>query len=97
VVAEPLRWRTPFGRFVQQRTVRRLARDLSQLGVPMTSHTVYDWISGRHAPRPACAAAIVQVSGGKLTFSDIYRHRTEMQTLSTMPSERREGTAGARK
>lgn len=83
MVSDPIRWRTPFGRFVKSRSVERLARDLSQRGMPMTTHTIYDWVAGRHAPRPVCAAAIVELAGGRISFEDIYRHRMEIERLST--------------
>lgn len=89
MVRDPIRRRTSFGRWVTRYQVPRLVQTINARGIPLTSHTVYDWIAGRHAPRPPYAAAIVEISGGRVSFSDIYRHRTEMQAVSS--GQRRAG------
>lgn len=81
----PLRWNTRFGRWVSRYRVSRLTVDLAARGVPVTPHAVYDWIAARRAPRPTCAAAIVEISGGKLSFDDIYRHRAEIAARLSDP------------
>ncbi|HKQ59271.1 MAG TPA: hypothetical protein VJY35_15520 [Candidatus Eisenbacteria bacterium] len=52
----------------------RLVQDLSSRGVPVTDHAIYMWVAGRRAPRVPAATAMVELSGGTLTFDDIYRH-----------------------
>ena len=95
MIRDPVRRRTSFGRWVSDYRVSRLLKTLDARGMPLTSHTVYDWIAGRHAPRPTYAAAIVEISGGRLSFADIYRHRTEMQAVSTSRTRMGESPPGA--
>lgn len=72
---EPRRWRTSFGRFVRSTGVDSLAEKLSTAGQPVTRKAIYNWLAGDHAPRPHCAAAIVQISRGRIVLEDVYRHR----------------------
>jgi len=69
----PRRWNTRFGRF----SARRLSSIAEVAGV--RPHTIYDWISGRHDPEPKHARAIVRMSGGSITFNDIYGHRDKLE------------------
>lgn len=78
MVQDPHRWRLPLGRWVSRYGVTRLAPQLS-----VTPHAIYDWVAGRRVPRPPCAAAMVKLSRGAITFDDIYRHRTQMERLSS--------------
>lgn len=69
-------WRsTPFGQFVTVFTVRRLVEVLHEEGQPITRRAVYSWCEGRHVPRPSYANALVRISGGQITWPDIYGHR----------------------
>lgn len=71
---EPRRWRTRFGRWVRREGPQRVATELSRVGQPVTHWAVYQWVSGRHRPRAEHAIAMVRVSGGKISMSDIYEH-----------------------
>jgi len=68
----PVRWRTPFGRFVAEFRVERLVSALHGRGVMVTRNAVYSWVSGRARPRPEVARAILSVSSGHLRYEDIY-------------------------
>lgn len=68
------RWRTKFGRWVADYGVSEIVRALSRdPDLKVTKHAVYEWLRG-HAPRPARAAALVRLSGGRIGLDDIYRH-----------------------
>jgi len=68
------RWRTKFGRWVAEYGVREIVDGLSDdADLRVTKHAVYEWLRG-HAPRPARAAALVRLSGGRISLEDIYRH-----------------------
>lgn len=71
------RWKTHFGRWVTNRGVRVVVRDLHALGEPVGSNAVYNWISGARLPRPSIALRLVELSAGQLTLSDIYDHRQQ--------------------
>ena len=73
---EPRRWRTSFGRWVMTFGVTRLTNELSGRGQSVTGQAVYQWIAGVTAPRPDRALQIVELSGGAVGLSDIYRQRT---------------------
>lgn len=62
------------GRFIRERGgASRLVAALSvHLGYRLTTWTVYHWLSGLREPRPEHARALVELSGGRLTFSDLY-------------------------
>ena len=83
----PTRWETEFGRWVSDvgvsRIVSALARDPD---LRVTNQAVYEWLQG-HAPRPARAVALVELSGGRLTLEAIYQHGREVQASSS-PEER---------
>jgi hypothetical protein len=69
------RWRTRFGSWVGRVGVPVLTEKLRSAGQPVTSKAVYNWLAGDHAPRPACADAIVAISRGRVGLADVYRHR----------------------
>lgn len=75
----PDRWQTEFGRWVSDfgvsRIVSTLARDPD---LRITNQTVYEWLQG-HAPRPARAMALVEMSGGHLSLEAIYHHSREVR------------------
>lgn len=76
------RWQTPFGRFVAEYGVRTLSARLGKnpdTGVTPTA--IYDWISGRHVPRPQIALEIERLANGRISLVDIYRHRTELSRI----------------
>jgi hypothetical protein len=75
----PSRWDTDFGRWVADVGVPRIVATLSrdpQLRV--TSQAVYEWLQG-HAPHPARAMALVEMSQGRLTLDAIYQHARQMR------------------
>jgi hypothetical protein len=84
------RWKTRFGSWASQVTVSEIAVNLSKMGVPVTQRAIYIWLSGRSAPRPDAAEAMVRLSkilrechacgrpAGRLTLEDVYRHRHEV-------------------
>ncbi len=73
MLRNPYCWDTTFGRWVSDYTVRRLAQDLG-----ITSHSVYDWISGYRIPRGYRAQQIVELSASRVTIDDVYSHRVEV-------------------
>lgn len=68
------RWRTSFGRWVATVGVGNVTAGLARAGQPVTTHTVYDWLSGHRSPRPGRAIELVRLSRGSLRLEDIYRH-----------------------
>jgi hypothetical protein len=52
----------------------------------VTNQAVYEWLQG-HAPRPARALALVELSGGRLTLEAIYAHCRAMRAPSTTPPD----------
>lgn len=66
------RWNTSLGSFVREYTMGRLISSLGGRGVRVTPHAVYSWVSGRSAPRPNTARALVLVSRGRIRFDDLY-------------------------
>jgi hypothetical protein len=86
----PDRWQTEFGRWVRDFGVPRIVSALA--GDPdlrVTNQSVYEWLQG-HAPRPARAAALVELSGGRLTLDAIYQHGREMRSTAEPPVRCRE-------
>jgi hypothetical protein len=79
----PSRWETEFGRWVGEfgvpRIVTALARDPD---LRVTNQAVYEWLQG-HAPRPARAMALVELSAGRLTLEAIYQHGRMMRASAT--------------
>jgi hypothetical protein len=67
------------GDFGVPRIVAALARDPD---LRVTNQAVYEWLQG-HAPRPARAMALVELSGGRLTLEAIYEHGRAMRAPST--------------
>lgn len=90
---EPLRWQTHLGRWVTNVTPGRVVAELRSAGHPLTTAAVYKWVAGERVPRPEIALRLVEISGGELSFADIYVHRAElhgMQTRGLAPEGRRE-------
>jgi len=76
---DPRRRRTRFGRFIDGVGVGRLAQELEGLGVGVSRHALYGWLSGRIRPRPEAAMALRRLSKGELEIEDIYRHHDRMR------------------
>lgn len=87
--AVQIRREAPFGRFVARYGVRRLVADVRKVTIPglpngahITTHSVYDWLSGRRTPDWRHAKAVVAISGGELTVFDVMDHRLRLASLS---------------
>jgi len=75
----PYRWQTEFGRWVNDFGVPRIVRALAHdPDLRITNQAVYEWLQG-HAPRPARAVALVEMSRGRLTLEAIYQHGREVR------------------
>lgn len=68
-------WRTPFGRWLSGYTVARLHRELERAGKGVTKNAPYNWIGGVASPRADRAVVMVKLSGNRISFRDVYRHR----------------------
>ena len=76
---DPDRWQTEFGRWVADFGVPRIVAGLSNdPNLRVTNQAVYEWIQG-HAPHPARAMALVEMSQGRLTLEAIYQHGQQMR------------------
>ncbi len=74
------RWDTPFGRWVHDVGVSRIVAALGRdPDLSVTTHSVYDWVSGRTVPAPARGVALVRLSRGRLTLETIYAHRDQVR------------------
>ncbi|HXU20669.1 MAG TPA: hypothetical protein VN788_08815 [Verrucomicrobiae bacterium] len=72
-------WSSKFARFVEGYGAERLAAKLQ-----MHPSAVYHWIRGATSPRPVHAAIIqglARESGVRLSFEDIYHHRSHSRDL----------------
>ena len=79
---DPSRWETEFDRWVSDFGVQRIVAALAhEPDLRVTNQAVYEWLQG-HAPRPARAMALVELSGGRLTLEAIYKHGREVRRLS---------------
>ena len=96
--AVPSRWETEFGRWVADVGVARIVKALADdPDLRVTNQAVYEWLQG-HAPRPARAMALVELSGGHLTLEAIYGHGREMRSSpSEVTGRRRVGTSGTKR
>ena len=75
----PNRWQTEFGRWVADFGVPRIVAGLAHdPALRVTNQTVYEWLQG-HAPQPARAMALVEMSQGRLTLESIYQHGRQMR------------------
>lgn len=75
----PDRWQTEFGRWVADFGVPRIVAGLAHdPALRITNQTVYEWLQG-HAPQPARAMALVEMSQGRLTLDAIYQHSREVR------------------
>ena len=59
--------------FVRKFTTRRLLEEMRQAGIPASRGAVSNWCNGNRTPRPEYATVIVELSRGKVKFSDIYQ------------------------
>ncbi|HSA29960.1 MAG TPA: hypothetical protein P5159_25795 [Phycisphaerae bacterium] len=76
---DPNRWQTEFGRWVADFGVPRIVAGLANdPGLRVSNQAVYEWLQG-HAPQPARAMALVEMSGGRLTLDAIYQHGRQMK------------------
>ena len=76
---DPNRWQTEFGRWVADFGVPRIVAGLAHdPNLRITNQTVYEWLQG-HAPQPARAMALVEMSQGRLTLEAIYQHGPQMR------------------
>lgn len=79
----PSRWETKFGRWVSDFGVSRIVTALAHdPDLRVTNQAVYEWLQG-HAPRPARAMALVELSGGRLSLEAIYQHGREIRRSSS--------------
>lgn len=70
---EEERWCTPFGRWIQDFGVGQVSEEIG-----VSRNAVYEWVAGRAKPRPENAETMAELSRGRLTIADIYRHRREV-------------------
>ncbi len=83
---DPDRWQTEFGRWVADFGVSRIVAGLAHdPNLRVSNQAVYEWLQG-HAPHPARAMALVEMSQGRLTLEAIYQHGRQVR--------RSEGDAG---
>ena len=76
---DPDRWQTEFGRWVAEFGVPRIVASLANdPGLRVTNQAVYEWLQG-HAPQPARAMALVEMSQGRLTLDAIYQHSRQIR------------------
>jgi len=73
------RWGTPFGGFVREYGAQALARRLSARGFSISDQAVYNWVSGRTAPRLEIIEAIEEESKGRIGFKEIRQHAREVK------------------
>lgn len=69
------RWRTRFGTWIGSTTVRGITAQLHDRGFPLTQKAVYNWLAGIALPALPVADALVRISKGHITVSDIVQHR----------------------
>jgi len=75
----PNRWQTEFGRWVADFGVPNIVAGLAHdPDLRITNQSVYEWLQG-HAPQPARAMALVEMSGGRLTLEAIYQHSQQVR------------------
>lgn len=84
---DPRRWQTPFGRYIARRGVPWVVGRLEAEGLPVTPFAVYRWVAADTVPRPVFAHALVRISGGALTWSDIYEHRRQLERAAAWAGE----------
>ena len=76
---DPDRWQTEFGRWVADFGVPHIVAGLAHdPNLRITNQTVYEWLQG-HAPQPARAMALVEMSQGRLTLEAIYQHSRKVR------------------
>lgn len=87
------RWQTRFGRWIGDVGVKTIVKELgAHPEARVTRTAVAGWLAG-HAPRPARALALVELSerlNRPISIEAIYSHRFELEDL------RRQESAGSR-
>lgn len=73
------RWQTTFGHWVSAYGVSRLAHALTARGEPATPKAIYNWVAGTCQPRASRALAIVEISAGAVSLSDVCAHRVQAE------------------
>jgi hypothetical protein len=63
-------------------TVRRIVEELAARDLTVDARTVHHWLAGDIAPRPARALVLVQISGGRLSLTDVFEHRELVRARS---------------
>ena len=77
----PDRWQTEFGRWVADFGVPNIVAGLAHdPDLRVTNQAVYEWLQG-HAPQPARAMALVEMSEGRLTLEAIYKHSQQVRQV----------------
>jgi hypothetical protein len=75
----PSHWETELGRWASDFGVSRIVEALAHdPNLRVTNQAVYEWPQS-HAPRPARAMALVELSGGRLTLEAICEHGSEIR------------------
>ena len=88
MMREPTRWQSHIGQWVTEIGAHSLADQLASAGTPVTADAVYKWVSGRAIPRAEVVFNLIELSGGRLTITDIYAPR--FQRLSVDFGEQRD-------
>lgn len=75
------RWKTRFGSWVGDVTVASIVSALDRNpDLRITESAVYQWLRG-HAPNPARARALVELSEGAIDYEVVYSHREELEKM----------------
>ncbi len=75
----PSRWDTEFGRWVADFGVPRIVAGLANdPNLRVTNQAASEWLQG-HAPHPARAMALVEMSQGRLTLDVNYQHGRQVR------------------
>src|SRR5882672_9901582 len=78
------RMRTAFQSWVNGFGVRRLELALRRRGIGVTAKGIYDWRAGRRDPPGRTALAIIEISGGQISFRDLYPEFQSSGALGAM-------------
>jgi len=82
------RWNTKFARWVSDYGVDKLRKALALNNAPVTSHAIYDWLSGYSLPHSTKMLVLENLSGGRVTNRVIHAHRSAVlsQARGTPPA-----------
>lgn len=84
----PNRWQTEFGRWIADFGVPCIVAGLAHdPDLRVTNQAVYEWLQG-HAPQPARAMALVEMSGGRITLEAIYKHGQQVRQAEGRGNQR---------